>query len=125
MTHRPPEQPLREFPGEGEWLDLPAPDIGADFVDRTLRAVLEDRGQDYVDEDPDALPALPPAALQSYAPPPSPQFVDRALQRLEADQAARLRALLLRYVAPEPSADFVARTLRALRKEPQPVVRLV
>lgn len=136
MTHRPhhqepPHDPPRDdgarrFPSEAEWLDLPAPDMAPDsaFVERTLRAVLQDRGQEYIDEDPARLPPLAPGFLAAFAPPPpSADFAARTLQQIECEQSERLRNLLRRYVTPEPSPDFVQRTLLALRQQPRPVIR--
>jgi hypothetical protein len=120
----PPDRPLvgpsgHPFPGEHEWLDLPAPDqlrISADFVDRTMRAL---RCDDVVyDLRPGAEDLLTPQLLAAHAPPPaSADFVERTLALLHSDRRERWAHLLARYVAPEPSTEFVARTLAALEAD--------
>lgn len=129
------------FPGEHEWLSLPAPPVAADFVARTLFALAEDRraagGRDPIEvdaeevdsenpesEDPDAGDlGLSAAQLATFSPaPPSPDFVDRTLRRLDDDRRTRWQEMLARYVAPEPSPAFVQRTLAALAEE-RPALR--
>ena len=120
--------PRRALDGEaGDWLDprahaeLP---VSADFVERTLARVLEQRG------DPDLHELLAAYAV----PAPSPDFVVAALRHLAATGAAvppdvvpdappdaALAGALSHYAVPHPSPDFVARTLAALRtRGPRP-----
>jgi len=116
-----PAEPLSDFPSEDEWLSLPPPLIGVDFVERTWAAVQQDR-RDQADEQlfADRLrePALPRELLAALQPPePSTGFAARTAALVQRDRQDRLRSLLLRYVAPEPTPDFVARTLAALHQE--------
>lgn len=141
----------RAFPGESEWMNLPAPPIADDFVARTLAALRATAQPETNLHDTDwhdknrasdqPAPAnegaaegnvvghlLTPDLLAAFkAPEPTEDFVARTLRAVQNDRRSRWRDLLAKYVAPEPSPEFVARTLRALaddgNRSPRPAAR--
>ncbi len=113
----------RSFPAEGDWLTLPLPPEAAaaglpaaDFVDRVVRALADDRTVDA--ELATLARELPRSLLDTFAAPvPSAGFVARTTAAIDDERRARWQQLLARHVAPEPSPQFVARTLAALRAD--------
>jgi hypothetical protein len=106
----------RDFPSEAAWLQLPAPEISAQFIDDTVARILADRELAEEAREPVELSR---AALDAFAPPPvAADFVAATLARVQRDRHEHWRALLARYVAPEPSPEFVDRTVRALLPSP-------
>lgn len=108
--------PLRPFPGEDEWLDLPLPSPTRPrdaFVDGVMQALhdeaLLDAQLHASDRD------LPRELLAAWdVPAPAPGFVARTMAAARDDRRTHWHHLLARYIAPEPSPQFVARTLAAL-----------
>lgn len=113
MTDDTIDPPSTPFPTPEEWLHLPAPEISADFVERTWQRL---RAQ-HADDDR-ALASW----LSAYTvPEPSPGFVDATLRRVRAPIWQRI---ISGPPVPEPSPDFVDRVLRALQHaRPTPVRR--
>lgn len=103
-----------EFPEEGEWLSLPAPEVSPGFVDGVVeRLRAEGLVGDAVERDDVMLPA---ALLAAWSPPPpSEGFVDDTLARWRQERAQPLSQILGRHTVPTASSDFVERTLAALR----------
>ncbi|MEO0479577.1 MAG: hypothetical protein AAF196_08865 [Planctomycetota bacterium] len=118
-----PELEAEDSPSEGP--SPSGPPISADFVERTLGRVLEDRAQ--IDEEAERVDSFefPRGFLQNYeVPATSPGFVQRTLDALADDdefsQSAEDRELsrLLRAFGPDSiSGGFVDRTLDALHDE--------
>ena len=115
------EQP---FPAESEWLDLPCPEVSADFVEDTwqrARAGWYDRGSDDEPDDadapdPDAI-ELPREVLDAYTvPQPSPGFLEATWA---ATRASAWQRALAQHSVPEPSPNFVERVLRSLHEPTQ------
>lgn len=89
-------------------------EVSADFVERTLRAVLEDRRRLAAGATADDSVEIPHELLATWrTPAPSPGFVERSLEFvLDELRHPGLRGLLQAYHPFEPSATFVDRTAK-------------
>ncbi len=106
---------------EDAWLRERYPAASANFVERTLARVTEDRAQ--IDAEAQKVEdfQFDPAFREHLKVPEVPSdFVDRTLHKVMAQRQHRegrdraLKHLVREYKVPSVSADFVRRTLRAL-----------
>lgn len=93
-------------------------DVSIDFVERTLRRVIEDRAEieaealrvDEISFDAELLAELAPPSV-------SDGFVDRVAGAIDDARQSSWQNAMASYAPPSPSDDFVDRTLSALQLE--------